>query len=671
MPIDFKARMAPEDVDSLFQLVLGRSAALQTRENVSRSSLTVEQYFNALKNSEEFKTKFMTSKKLREITSDELKGFEEFRSPKTLTVDPTAPKTVLLIGSCLMGNWPNVAVGSFPSTKFEKVTVNNVAKLPAIDAKEAESYDFQIIQIPSRTLVHESESFSLKYNDVAGHQQIFDRACKRISQYLANYMTYNKSFGVMTFVLNFPVPQQNWNGRLLDRYALSNPVYFYEELNRHLYREVSTYQNAYVLDFDQITSNFGKKSAMDELVTSTNHGGFLTTIWARPEARLEHPGRIPPEDLAYTSYVRAILEEAVSLKRTIEQADSVKLAVFDLDDTLWNGVAAEMDDVAGIAEGWPMGVMEAVSILWRRGVLVAIVSKNDESVVRDIWKKVYGARFDIGNFVAVKANWRSKAENIGEIMTAVNLLPGSVLFVDDNPVERANVRSAFPEIRTLDVPLLHWRRTLLCAPELQRAAITDEAAARTQMIQAQMKREDERASMGEEEFLADLRTSLKLHVIASCEDKKFERAFELVNKTNQFNTTGRRWSIAEIGAFFADGGELLAIDVADKYTAYGITVILFLKAQAIEQFVMSCRVFGMRIEHAALSLACGRIAARGHDHVVGKVVATEKNRISREIFADCGFEPGAAGEWRSSRAPAFPETVTVEPGEAARLGGSV
>ena len=88
-----------------------------------------------------------------------------------------------------------------------------------------------------------------------------------------------------------------------------------------------------------------------------------------------------------------------------------------------------------------------------------------------------------------------------EILKAVNLLPSSTLFIDDNPVERAAVKAAFPEIRVMDAPLAHWRRILLWAPELQRSVITAEASQRTEMIQAQIEREEARQALSREDFL--------------------------------------------------------------------------------------------------------------------------------------------------------------------------
>ena len=178
--------------------------------------------------------------------------------------------------------------------------------------------------------------------------------------------------------------------------------------------------------------------------------------------------------------------------RTIRQTDMVKLVLVDLDDTLWRGVAAEAAEVSSTAsEGWPLGFAEALMFLKSRGVLLGIVSKNDEDRVREIWRRIYGTRIRLEDFAAVKINWRPKAENIEEILAEVNLLPNSVVFIDDNPVERAAVKAAFPEIRVLGPNPYLWRRILLWSPETQVATITSESAARTEMVQKQVQREEQ------------------------------------------------------------------------------------------------------------------------------------------------------------------------------------
>src|SRR5205085_3701358 len=158
----------------------------------------------------------------------------------------------------------------------------------------------------------------------------------------------------------------------------------------------------------------------------------------------------------------------------------------DLDDTLWRGVAAEQAEQTELyglpREGWPLGFIEALMFLKQRGVLLGIVSKNDEARVRAIWQRIYGDLIQMEDFAVRKINWQPKADNIEAILDEVNLLPKSVVFIDDNPVERAAVTAAFPEMRVLGANPYLWRRILLWAPETQVAALTTASATRTEMV---------------------------------------------------------------------------------------------------------------------------------------------------------------------------------------------
>src|SRR5207237_6903915 len=178
--------------------------------------------------------------------------------------------------------------------------------------------------------------------------------------------------------------------------------------------------------------------------------------------------------------------ELIAMYRTVRQSDQVKLVLVDLDDTMWRGVAAEEGGAWAMArEGWPLGFAEALMFLKRRGILLGIVSKNDEERVRGIWRRIYGDLVRLEDFAVRKINWQPKADNVEAILAEVNLLPKSVVFIDDNPVERAGIEAAFPEMRVLGPNPYLWRRILLWSPETQVATITAESAARTAMVQQQ------------------------------------------------------------------------------------------------------------------------------------------------------------------------------------------
>src|ERR1035441_6900192 len=167
-----------------------------------------------------------------------------------------------------------------------------------------------------------------------------------------------------------------------------------------------------------------------------------------------------------------------------------ELLVVDLDDTLWRGVAAE--GTLGILEGWPMGFMEALLFLKKRGILLAIISKNDERFILAYWKNIVQGQIALTDFAVYKINFRSKIENLAEILREVNLRPQNAVMVDDNPVERAAIQAGLPGVRVLGSQLYYLKRILLWSPETQQPAITRESGQKTKMVHAQLQRESVR-----------------------------------------------------------------------------------------------------------------------------------------------------------------------------------
>lgn len=643
-----ESRASAEDIQSIFRTMLGHETTSEHIDSLMVHNTTSAQVIEIITRSNELLRKLLGKSQL--TNNGEIDDFT-YRLPTDLVINRTELKRVLLVGSCMMEGWLEALNRLYPETEFDYLIFNNASALPEPEIDPRERYDFQLLQIPLRSILPEAAYLQLRFSDEAAYEALFKETCQRLSRNLQAIAAYNEKFGLTGFVVNFYTIQQNPMGRMQDRYSLSNMTYFIEQLNRYLYEQVKPYNGLHVIDFDEIANTFGKKYVAEDLIFVASHGAMLVDIeHFYDEARLEPLGSTNKIYGAQADkYIQTVFEEARSMHRTLLQEDSVKLVIFDLDDTLWRGIPAEKDHVSiDETEGWPIGVIEALSYLWRRGVMLAIVSKNDIENVKRIWDTLYGTRFSLDHFVMVAANWRSKAENIAEIIASVNVTPASVLFVDDNPVERASAQSVFPDLRVMSAPVVSWKRILLWSPETQRAAITGEAGARTDMVQAQIRRENDRASMGGDDFLHSLGLSLSTYEVRNQSDPRFDRCFELINKTNQFNTTGVRWTQADAQKLFDEGGCWLVLDVRDKYTTYGITGIVVLEKTTIRQFVLSCRVFGMGIETAGVALALRRLAVDGHASAYASVIATEKNGICRGVYADCGFDEVAPGVWRRS-----------------------
>src|SRR5205823_9964249 len=184
-------------------------------------------------------------------------------------------KRVIVLGSCLSSAWPAVIEDRFSGCVAEHFLINNAAQLPADPPSPAATYDFQLIQIPLRQLLNEHTYFGLPYSDPTAFERLFDAVCGRLTDMLHDLMRWNQAHGVLTFVCNFLVPQQNPIGRLLPRYDLRNFVYFIEKLNEALGGELQQYENAYLFDFDQIVSTYGRRYLQDDAVWTISHGSAL------------------------------------------------------------------------------------------------------------------------------------------------------------------------------------------------------------------------------------------------------------------------------------------------------------------------------------------------------------------------------------------------------------
>ena len=569
----------------------------------------------------------------------------EYLFPQDLHITPTNLKRVLLIGSCLTTAYHEAFSKQHPETTYDRIVFNIAGDLPDTPPAAFTDYDLQYVQIPLRSIIGDRIVWAARFNDPEFCDEIVRDGLNVIDAMLSAALQYNRTHGLLTLVCNFFVPQMSAAPSLRARGRPSDLAYVVRRFNGYLAEAVNRYDNAFLVDVNAVADSLGKRHVLDDMMFFYSHGAVQIQIEIDPtwESRIEP---IPPiaefYDLRPDEFIEAVYQQMVSTYRAARQIDQVKAVIFDLDHTLWRGQLAEhyRPDVTAwpAADGWPMGLWEAIHHLRARGILVAICSKNDFETVQRNWANAVRPEFiSLQDFSSVKINWSPKAENIRAICEEFNIKPKSILFVDDNPVERASVKAALPEIRVLGSNPLLTRRILLWAAETQVATLTDESLRREDMIRRQKVREETRAVLSRDQFLATLGCVLIFSRIADSAHPDFGRALELINKTNQFNTTGRRWTHAEIGAFLEDGGVLLAFRVSDRFADYGLVGVLLIHGARIEQFVMSCRVLGMEIESAALAHAALLLRAEAANAICAPLAQTQDNAPCRGVYAKCGF----------------------------------
>jgi len=556
---------------------------------------------------------------------------------------PSSQPKVLLIGSCLSENlvlriesWLKKA--GQDQACLHHLLVNHLSTLPEESEAPIDAYSFQIIQTPLRGVLHESHYLGVDFKNPEALKALENGALSHLALFLENYLGYNTRHGLTSFVAGFIVPQQNPLGRMMPRHEFSNLQHLVRRLNEHLEEICLSRTNVHYVDLDEIASRIGKRHILDDSLHAISHGAMAGDFDHEHDSkRLQPPGQPFSEnrELKTEEFLDAVWDDILARYQILTRQDPVKIVIVDLDDTLWRGVLAEDGIHQHGLEGWPLGVVEALQFLKKRGILLAIASRNDESLIRERWEEIFQGRLRFDDFASIRINWNPKTQSIREILEETNLLPGNALFIDDNPVERDAVRREFPEIRVLGEDLYGIREYLLSAPELDVPSVTEESASRTEMIRAQVDREESRKSMSREEFLKSLNIKIEHLVIRHASDRNYERALELLNKTNQFNTTGRRWTPEEILRFLSKGGAIHAFKVKDKFTSYGLVSLLLVKGNCICQFVMSCRVLGLDVEQQMLQEVVDRIIA---PEVTAEYAKTEKNHLCTDLYAKNGFE---------------------------------
>jgi len=324
---------------------------------------------------------------------------------------------------------------------------------------------------------------------------------------------------------------------------------------------------------------------------------------------------------------------------------TAKVLVTDLDNTLWSGVIAE--DGPDAIEYRPEGAgfrhyvyQTLLARLRREGTLLAAVSRNDPAVVRP--PLVSGQMpLSEADFVAVVASYHPKSAQIRQLAGELNLGLDAFVFVDDNPVELEEVHQALPEVLCLAFPTHDEQLPALLdhlAAVFQRRELTDEDRERTAMYRRRLEGMAPSATEGADltAFLSTLGMRLILHDRSEGERT---RAVQLINKTNQFNANGRRWTEEEIADVLARGGRLYGATLEDRSGSHGEIISCLVGPDGvIEAFVMSCRVFQRRVEHAFLAA----LVAGGTRPAAVRFAVTERNEPFTRFIDDPAFGPTAA-----------------------------
>jgi FkbH-like protein len=447
--------------------------------------------------------------------------------------------------------------------------------------------------------------------------------------------------------------------------SLTNAV---QRLNQRLAALCGTISDCVFFDVDHLAARSGRANWRD--------------------GRMFLASRLPVSAAFFRSYARGLIRSLSALYRAPR-----KVLCTDLDNTLWGGVLGE-EGPEGIATGsaFPgncyLEYQRYLKQLSSRGILLAIVSKNNEADVREAFQtRAADLALTLDNFVATKINWNEKSQSIRELAEELSLGLDSFVFVDDNPVECEAIRQHLPEVAVIAAPVEEpWKLVdiLSAQPFFDAAVVTDDDVNRLNEYKAQAQRAELADSAGSrDEFLASLGI---VCTFLSALDAPLARSVQLLAKTNQFNLTTRRHSAAEVEEFASTpGGQAIAIRVRDRFGDAGVVGLALARNQGdscfIDSLLLSCRVIGRGIETALLAHLGANAIRTGAKKLIGEFIATKKNAPCADFYADHGFALDSSHNNAqtgsifyqldlTNSAPKSPQWLTLEGNESNELSAS-
>lgn len=374
--------------------------------------------------------------------------------------------------------------------------------------------------------------------------------------------------------------------------------------------------------------------------------------WYDPRFFVEAKMPCAPECLVTYAHSLASLVRAI-------RGRSRKVLVLDLDNTVWGGTVGDVGP-GGIVVGQGSGEGEAYLALQQyamalseRGVVLAVCSKNDEEKAREPFRARDDLALKLDRIAAFCANWDDKATNLRRIAAQLEVGLDALVFVDDNPAERALVRRFLPEVAVPDMPEdpALYVQAIARHRWFETAALTSEDMVRARYYAENARRNELAASATDlASFLASLEMVARVQPI--CE-ANLERVAQLAGKSNQWNLTTRRRGVAEIRQIAADPAwHTFALALADKLGDSGLIAVIMLEQRVdelhIDTWLMSCRVLQRGVEELALNLMVRKAKTLGCRRLVGRYLRTARNGMVADLFPRLGFRALGEAEGETS-----------------------
>jgi len=417
---------------------------------------------------------------------------------------------------------------------------------------------------------------------------------------------------------------KNTNKTIIINTVSFTPYYIDTFLNSSLEMELTTNQS--ILDFTKSNSSV---LLLDFLKLTKQNNFYDEKYW--------YAGRIKFNKIGFET----IANEIKLLIETYKYG-SKKVLVLDLDNTLWGGIVGEEEIILsndGIGKIY-IDFQKKIKRLKDLGILLAICSKNNyEDGLKGLNHP--NSILSENDFIIKKINWNDKASNIKEILIELNLGENSLVFIDDNPVEREFVNTMIPDLTIPNFPkniynLNSWFLEIV-QDNFSKINITDEDKNKQKQYLAKIKRDISSKDISYDHFLTNLNIEITFHID---DERHIQRYSQMTQKTNQFNLTTKRYTISDISNFIKDDEyNVIAVSYKDKFANEGITGLVILhkinNCIEIDTFLLSCRILKRGVEKSIFEKL---EELYSEFDLIGNYIPTKKNSQTEDLYITYGFE---------------------------------
>lgn len=449
-----------------------------------------------------------------------------------------------------------------------------------------------------------------------------------------NYMTslldsIRNNYKSNVIISNFTSNADKIESSLMNSLKVSRYDLIYKA-NNTLKKILSKYSQTYFYDFYTFSLNHGFKNFLDAKMA------YLAAV---------------PIKIEYQSKL------AYSFSNTIQSILQVpkKCLVCDLDNTLWGGVLGE-DGYENIQLGdsFPGNIykdfQKSILNLREIGIFIAIASKNNKDEVISFMQNNKDCLIKKNHISVLKINWKDKANNIREIASELNIGLDSIVFFDDSKHEREWVKSQLPEVNVIEVPTspVDYKKALLESNFFNKFSLSEEDKIRPNLFEIDKKRI---LSMHKFKNINDYIISLKIKVLLSpLKNQNMNRTVQLINKTNQFNLTTKRYNENDLLLLQKKKFDVFTIRVIDKFGDSGLTGVLILeplqdRVWKIDTFLLSCRVLGRNIEKAIINFLSKKLLKKNAEAIYGEFFPTKNNIIAKDFYDNLKFTKKSSTLW--------------------------